>query len=78
MAARDSDLKKDDYENTYLENKTTSNTLSSDDGILSSWSLGEQSRILRRVDVCLIPVCRVTYCVSLLDMTNLSNAAIAE
>ncbi|CZT10556.1 related to permease of the major facilitator superfamily [Rhynchosporium graminicola] len=49
----------------------------SDDEILSRWSNEEQSRILRKVDVRLIPMCGVMYCVSLLDRTNLSNAAIA-
>merc|ERR1711977_768125 len=49
----------------------------SDDEVLSRWSVEDQRRILRKVDVRLIPICGLMYCVSLLDRTNLSNAAIA-
>ncbi|KIW11866.1 hypothetical protein PV08_09139 [Exophiala spinifera] len=37
----------------------------------------EQRRIIRRIDRRLITTCGVLYCVSLMDRTNLSNAAIA-
>lgn len=50
---------------------------SDSDDVSSRWSLNEQKRILRKVDVRLIPICGLMYCVSLLDRTNLSNAAIA-
>ena len=43
----------------------------------SRWPLDEQKKIMRRVDYRLIPICGFMYCVSLLDRTNLSNAAIA-
>lgn len=52
-------------------------TGSDSDDIDSRWSLDEQKRILRKVDFRLIPICGLMYCVSLLDRTNLSNAAIA-
>lgn len=45
--------------------------------LLQSWSIHEQKRLVRKVDVRLIPMCGVMYCVSLLDRTNLSNAVIA-
>ncbi|CAL3966783.1 hypothetical protein PZA11_003270 [Diplocarpon coronariae] len=47
------------------------------DEVSSRWSQEEQRRILRKVDVRLIPICGLMYCISLLDRTNLSNAAIA-
>ncbi|KAL6244200.1 hypothetical protein RBB50_009070 [Rhinocladiella similis] len=43
----------------------------------SEFSPEEQSRIIRRIDRRLIGTCGVLYCVSLMDRTNLSNAAIA-
>lgn len=51
----------------------------SDDGseTLSQWSIEQQKRIVRKIDLRLIPLCGIMYCVSLLDRTNLSNAAIA-
>ena len=45
--------------------------------ILEGWSYHEQKKLLRRVDLRLIPICGLLYCVSLLDRTNLSNATIA-
>lgn len=51
--------------------------MSDDDRFLADWSEAEQSRLIRRVDLRLIPLCGLMYCVSLLDRTNLSNAAIA-
>lgn len=45
--------------------------------LLQSWSIHEQKMLVRKVDVRLIPMCGVMYCVSLLDRTNLSNAVIA-
>jgi hypothetical protein len=45
--------------------------------ILEGWSHHEQKKLIRRVDLRLIPICGLLYCVSLLDRTNLSNAVIA-
>ena len=45
--------------------------------ILEGWSHHEQEKLVRRVDLRLIPICGLLYCVSLLDRTNLSNAVIA-
>ena len=45
--------------------------------ILEGWSHREQKKLVRRVDLRLIPICGLLYCVSLLDRTNLSNATIA-
>ncbi|KAL8869979.1 MAG: hypothetical protein Q9198_007745 [Flavoplaca austrocitrina] len=47
------------------------------DPIIDQYSEAEIARIVRRVDFRLIPLCGLMYCVSLLDRTNLSNAAIA-
>jgi len=76
---------KEVYDNGHLENAQYTNPSElkgstgpdSDDEVLSRWSVEDQRRILRKVDVRLIPICGLMYCVSLLDRTNLSNAAIA-
>lgn len=47
------------------------------DPILDRYTDAEIKRIVRRIDIRLIPLCGLMYCVSLLDRTNLSNAAIA-
>ncbi|KAI4246216.1 MAG: hypothetical protein L6R42_009983 [Xanthoria sp. 1 TBL-2021] len=47
------------------------------DPIIAQYSDAQIKRIVRRVDLRLIPLCGLMYCVSLLDRTNLSNAAIA-
>ena len=52
-------------------------TPTNDGQILESWSLYEQKKLMRRVDLRLVPICGIMYCVSLLDRTNLSNATIA-
>jgi hypothetical protein len=41
------------------------------------YSPEEQKRIIRRVDLRLVTITGLAYCVSLMDRTNLSNAAIA-
>lgn len=51
--------------------------MTDDDRLLANWSETDQKRLIRKVDLRLIPLCGVMYCVSLLDRTNLSNAAIA-
>lgn len=50
---------------------------SSTDETLSQWSEEDQKKILRKVDIRLIPTCGLLYCMCLLDRTNLSSAAIA-
>ncbi|KAL8993801.1 MAG: hypothetical protein Q9169_006072 [Polycauliona sp. 2 TL-2023] len=47
------------------------------DAIIAQYSDAEINRIIRKVDLRLVPLCGLLYCVSLLDRTNLSNAAIA-
>merc|ERR1712230_242529 len=51
--------------------------MTDDDRLLANWSEADQRRLIRKVDLRLIPLCGVMYCVSLLDRTNHSNAAIA-
>jgi hypothetical protein len=41
------------------------------------FSLEEQKRIIRRIDYRLVSITGLAYCVSLMDRTNLSMAAIA-
>lgn len=48
-----------------------------DDPIFERFSQGDIKRVIRKVDIHLIPICGLMYCLSLLDRTNLSNAAIA-
>ncbi|KAI4174141.1 MAG: hypothetical protein LQ343_002476 [Gyalolechia ehrenbergii] len=47
------------------------------DPIIDRYTEAEIRRVVRKVDIRLIPLCGLMYCVSLLDRTNLSNAAIA-
>ena len=47
------------------------------DPILEQFSEADVRRVVRKIDWKLIPICGLMYCVSLLDRTNLSNAAIA-
>ncbi|KAL8671622.1 MAG: hypothetical protein Q9168_003873 [Polycauliona sp. 1 TL-2023] len=47
------------------------------DPIIAQYSDAEINRIIRKVDFRLVPLCGLMYCVSLLDRTNVSNAAIA-
>ncbi|KAL9006062.1 MAG: hypothetical protein Q9188_001189 [Gyalolechia gomerana] len=47
------------------------------DPIIDRYTEAEIRRVVRKVDFRLIPLCGLMYCVSLLDRTNLSNAAIA-
>lgn len=64
----------DNIENSYRDGV---NSPTEDEEYISRFSPQEIKRLMRRVDVRLVPLCGVMYCVSLLDRTNLSNAAIA-
>jgi hypothetical protein len=80
--ATDWDAKKPGYDDGHLEHAPDSkpselHVTNTEDEVLALWSEEEQLRIIRRVDYRLIPICGIMYCVSLLDRTNLSNAAIA-
>lgn len=66
----------DTLEHAYKDG-THSPTLSENEEFVSRFSPAEIKRLMRRVDLRLIPLCGGMYCVSLLDRTNLSNAAIA-
>lgn len=52
-------------------------TAKSHDPILEAFTEADIRRVRRKIDIRLIPICGLMYCVSLLDRTNLSNAAIA-
>ena len=65
-----------DYDNKYPERHDKLGP-ESYDPIIDRYTEEEVKKIVRRVDLRLIPLCGLMYCVSLLDRTNLSNAAIA-
>ncbi|KAL8951953.1 MAG: hypothetical protein Q9222_002105 [Ikaeria aurantiellina] len=65
-----------DYDKNYAEHQETSTTRGYDP-IIDQYSEAQIKRVVRKVDLRLIPLCGLMYCVSLLDRTNLSNAAIA-
>merc|ERR1712000_146914 len=61
-----------------LEQAPTSKSVDSwHNDIDPEFSPDEQRRIVRRIDRRLIVTCGLMYCISLMDRTNLSNAAIA-
>jgi len=61
-----------------LEQAPTSKSVDSGhNDIDPEFSPDEQRRIVRRIDRRLIVTCGLMYCISLMDRTNLSNAAIA-
>merc|ERR1712036_8431 len=61
-----------------LEQAPTSKSVDSGhNDIDPEFSPDEQRRIVRRIDKRLIVTCGLMYCISLMDRTNLSNAAIA-
>ncbi|KAL8902138.1 MAG: hypothetical protein Q9207_004857 [Kuettlingeria erythrocarpa] len=73
-----------DYDKAYpqhLEGSDPASPGRSDHGnydpILDRYTEAEIKKVVRKVDIRLIPLCGLMYCVSLLDRTNLSNAAIA-
>jgi len=69
-----------DYDNkTEAHYYDVSKTSSAEDldPILAEYDDAAQKRIVRKIDVRLVPIAGLMYCVSLLDRTNLSNAAIA-
>lgn len=65
-----------DYDKGYPEHHGKS-VPGSYDPIIDRYTAAEVKKIIRRVDLRLLPLCGLMYCVSLLDRTNLSNAAIA-
>lgn len=68
-----------DYDKAYPQHHEGSHPArpGSNDPILDRFTDAEIKRIVRKVDIRLVPLCGLMYCVSLLDRTNLSNAAIA-
>ena len=65
-----------DYDKSYSEHHEKPGPASYDP-IIDRYTDDEVRKIVRKVDLRLIPLCGLMYCVSLLDRTNLSNAAIA-
>lgn len=64
-------------ETTYDDLSPAPSQQHEDNGILAAYDDAAQKKIIHRIDYRLIPICGLMYCVSLLDRTNLSNAAIA-
>lgn len=65
------------YDKSYSEHHDGAASPTSYDPILDRYTDADIKRVVRKVDLRLIPLCGLMYCVSLLDRTNLSNAAIA-
>jgi len=65
-----------DFAANHVEEISHTNS-QTDDGILGEFSLSEQKKIIRKIDLRLVPICGIMYCISLLDRTNLSAANIA-
>ena len=65
-----------DYDKRYPEHDDITGTRSYDP-IIDRYTAEEIKKVVRKVDLRLVPLCGLMYCVSLLDRTNLSNAAIA-
>jgi hypothetical protein len=65
-----------DYDKNYSEHRENPGPVGYDP-IIDRYSEAEVKKIVRKVDLRLIPLCGLMYCVSLLDRTNLSNASIA-
>ncbi|KAI4113669.1 MAG: hypothetical protein LQ345_005401 [Seirophora villosa] len=69
-----------DYDKQYPEHSEHHDNATgpaSYDPIIDRFTDAEIKRVVRKIDMRLIPLCGLMYCVSLLDRTNLSNAAIA-
>ncbi|KAI4191827.1 MAG: hypothetical protein LQ348_003403 [Seirophora lacunosa] len=69
-----------DYDKNYPEHSEHHDNATgpaSYDPIIDRFTDAEIKRVVRKIDMRLIPLCGLMYCVSLLDRTNLSNAAIA-
>ncbi|KAG7138693.1 putative transporter like protein [Verticillium longisporum] len=83
MSTRDRELEKEDFETEHIGDKA--NRVDSADGVRTPGSSApdhgftpeEQRKIIRRVDRRLVVIVGLMYCVSLMDRTNLSAAAIA-
>ncbi|KAL9947561.1 hypothetical protein D7B24_006452 [Verticillium nonalfalfae] len=83
MSTRDRELEKEDFETEHIGDKA--NRVDSGDGVRTPGSSApdhgftpeEQRKIIRRVDRRLVVIVGLMYCVSLMDRTNLSAAAIA-
>lgn len=65
------------YNNGKLSTDDGESSNNSNDAIVDAFPDAHVRRVLRKIDIRLIPICGIMYCVSLLDRTNLSNAAIA-
>jgi len=66
-----------DLEKTGHDHVERSFTEDSNDARISQFTLEEQRKIIRRIDLRLVVTLGLLYCTSLMDRTNLSSAAIA-
>jgi hypothetical protein len=69
-----SDLEKPSSSENYVERTMTQD---SNDARIYEFSEAEQKSIIRRIDRRLVATLGILYCASLMDRTNLGNAAIA-
>ena len=65
------------YGTHHLEDAKGLPSTNSDISVDEIYSPQEQKRIIHRIDRRLVTMCGVMYCISLMDRTNLSAAAIA-
>lgn len=71
------DIKDGAYGTHHLEDAKGLPSTNSDISVDEIYSPQEQKRIVHRIDRRLVTMCGVMYCISLMDRTNLSAAAIA-
>jgi hypothetical protein len=70
------DAEKDALGTEHIDNSSDSMIVQSDIDA-DEESYAEQRKIIHRVDRRLVTICGLAYCISLMDRTNLSAAAIA-
>lgn len=67
----------DDVKESTYKDVSPASSQHEESELLAAYDHAAQKKIIHRIDFRLIPICGFMYCVSLLDRTNLSNAAIA-
>lgn len=75
MAARDPE--KDALGTEHVDDASNSGASQVDLDVDEEFTYQEQRKIIHRVDRRLVTICGLAYCISLMDRTNLSAAAIA-
>ena len=71
------DAEKDALGTEHIDNASDTATTQQDVNVDEEFTYEEQRKIIHRVDRRLVTICGLAYCISLMDRTNLSAAAIA-